>query len=144
MAAREFPLQHILFCVATALGRKGYCDDVPSELHEFLTGETPSFTELERFGLVTVICGLALLQQHPQLSTPVEVSLKPLRRYQDAFEDERPFQIWLANQQQKFGATLAVEPIPEAQYQVLAPTARDIVRRNFAAMNIDPTDTAWS
>lgn len=142
MTKREFSLEHILYCVATALGRKGYCDTVPSDLHKFLTGTAPSFAALEEFATTTVACGLALLEQHPQLKA-VEKSLKPVRASQDAFEDDRPFRIWLANQEKKFGKTLEVAPISTEKRKRFAATARGIALRNFEAKGINLNDKPY-
>jgi|GEM_PF-4124688 len=139
MAKRAFSLEHILYCAAAALGRQGGCSSPPNELHEFLTGQAPSWGYLEGFEVTAVTCGLILLDQHPRLKAAVEKSLKTVRPYQDAFEDGRSFQMWLANQEKTFGKTLEVETLSPGTLRKFATTARDIALRNLEAKGVDLT-----
>ena len=134
---KAFSLEKILYCVAAALGRRGYTAAIPSDLHEFLTGQMPDLRYTEGFETASVACGLILLDQYPQLKGIVERALTPLQPGQG--EPSKAFMTWLANQKRAFGQQLQVEQIPARTLRRYMVSARGIALRNLEAKGVDLT-----
>jgi len=104
MSERQFTTGQVL----TALTGRLLCsvDDLYVVLN-FLTGESLYTHQLPRAFLV---CAPFVAQQHPELAALDWSGV-----------NQQTFRAWLDEQEQRFGKTLALAPIPEGQYEAQHP-----------------------
>ena len=131
--SKKFLLEHILFCVAAALGKRGFCNTTLEEIHLYLTGTKPFFMAPAAHEVATVICGLALLEQYPKLKKPVEASLDDIRPGHEPFKDDAAFAAWLAPHKSVFGSSLKVKPLTACDRRKFEKIARTIAQSNLDA-----------
>lgn len=124
MKKQDFPLEHILYCVALACKQRGGTLRYPTDILKFLAGETPG--GVVGHSVSAVLCGLALLRQYPQLAREV-TDLGAFKGGGDAFKSDNELIAWVKIREAKYGATLSVEAIPDGTRQKLLAQARVIV-----------------
>ena len=126
MAGKECRLEPILFCIGAA--REGAADCDPTLLQDFLTffaGFVPD--TVENRVILVVVCGLALLDQHPDLA---QVRFLSKLRSQDEFAS------WIEEQRALFGETRWVISIEDAELSHLRGRAHVVAERLLRKWNL--------
>lgn len=105
---KDFPIGTVLSIVGDKLISEDHIGGIYAILN-FMTGESLMTHQLPR-GMR--LCRPEILKQHPQLAD-----------YDDTPVNGKNWREWLFNQKEKYGATLPISPLPEAEPRFDTPIA---------------------